>query len=41
MDSNTLQLQQMRTNSGFVAALDQSGGSTQAALSFYGIKEHA
>src|ERR1700731_2127090 len=41
MDSNTLQLQQMRTNPGFVAALDQSGGSTPAALSSYGIKEPA
>jgi fructose-bisphosphate aldolase class I len=41
MDSNTLQLQQMRTNPGFVAALDQSGGSTPKALSSYGIKEDA
>src|SRR6201993_4249100 len=41
MDDNTLQLEQMRTNPGFVAALDQSGGSTPKALSSYGIKEHA
>src|SRR5260370_411635 len=41
MDDNTLQLQQMRTNPGFVAALDQSGGSTPTALRSYGIKEDA
>jgi fructose-bisphosphate aldolase class I len=41
MDDNTLQLQQMRTKPGFVAALDQSGGSTPKALSSYGIKEDA
>lgn len=41
MDNNTLQLQQMRTKPGFVAALDQSGGSTPKALSSYGIKEDA
>src|SRR6201997_3678044 len=41
MDDNTLQLEQMKTNTGFVAALDQSGGSTPKALSSYGIKEHA
>src|ERR1700740_2662495 len=41
MDDNTLQLEQMRTNPGFVAALDQSGGSAPKALSSYGIKEHA
>jgi fructose-bisphosphate aldolase class I len=41
MDNNTLQLQQMRTSPGFVAALDQSGGSTPKALSSYGISEHA
>src|SRR6201993_571426 len=38
---DTLQLQQMRTKPGFVAALDQSGGSTPKALSSYGIKEDA
>jgi fructose-bisphosphate aldolase class I len=41
MDNNTLQLQQMRTNPGFIAALDQSGGSTPKALASYGIKEDA
>src|ERR1700758_3022360 len=41
MDDNTLQLEQMKTNPGFVAALDQSGGSTPKALSSYGIKENA
>src|SRR5580765_5188623 len=35
------QLQKMKTNPGFVAALDQSGGSTPKALSSYGIKENA
>src|SRR5499426_2819865 len=39
--SNTQQLQKMKTNPGFVAALDQSGGSTPKALSSYGIKEEA
>jgi fructose-bisphosphate aldolase class I len=38
---DTLQLQQMRTKPGFVAALDQSGGSTPKALSSYGIKQDA
>jgi fructose-bisphosphate aldolase, class I len=38
---HAVQLQQMRMNSGFVAALDQSGGSTPKALSSYGIKEGA
>lgn len=38
---DTGQLQQMRTKPGFVAALDQSGGSTPKALSSYGIKEGA
>ena len=35
------QLQQMKTKPGFIAALDQSGGSTPKALSSYGIKEDA
>src|SRR5438132_14221297 len=35
------QLQKMKTHPGFVAALDQSGGSTPKALSSYGIKENA
>jgi fructose-bisphosphate aldolase class I len=33
------QLQKMKTQPGFVAALDQSGGSTPHALRLYGIKE--
>jgi fructose-bisphosphate aldolase class I len=35
------QLQKMRTQPGFIAALDQSGGSTPGALRSYGIKEGA
>src|SRR5216117_19154 len=35
------QLQKMKTHPGFIAALDQSGGSTPNALRAYGIKEHA
>jgi fructose-bisphosphate aldolase class I len=35
------QLEQMRTHPGFIAALDQSGGSTPSALRSYGIKEGA
>jgi fructose-bisphosphate aldolase class I len=35
------QLQKMKTQPGFVAALDQSGGSTPKALAAYGIKEDA
>ena len=35
------QLQKMRTHAGFIAALDQSGGSTPSALRMYGIKEGA
>src|SRR5438132_2110441 len=35
------QLQQMKKRPGFVAALDQSGGSTPGALRAYGIKEGA
>src|SRR5438309_6868922 len=31
------QLQKMKTGKGFIAALDQSGGSTPKALSLYGI----
>src|SRR4029077_6260578 len=41
MDLNEQQLQQMKTHPGFIAALDQSGGSTQKALALYGIKEGA
>jgi fructose-bisphosphate aldolase, class I len=35
------QLQKMKTHPGFVAALDQSGGSTPGALKAYGIAEGA
>jgi fructose-bisphosphate aldolase class I len=35
------QLQKVRSGSGFIAALDQSGGSTPKALSQYGISEDA
>lgn len=38
---NKDQLQKLRTHPGFVAALDQSGGSTPHALALYGIKEHS
>ena len=37
----TEQLHKMKTHPGFIAALDQSGGSTPKALSSYGIKEGA
>jgi fructose-bisphosphate aldolase, class I len=39
MSNYTEQLQRMKADPGFVAALDQSGGSTPKALSSYGIKE--
>ena len=35
------QLQKMKNNPGFIAALDQSGGSTPHALALYGIKDHS
>lgn len=38
---NDQQLQKMKTQPGFIAALDQSGGSTPNALRLYGIKEGA
>ena len=38
---NKEQLQKMKSDPGFIAALDQSGGSTPHALSLYGIKEHS
>jgi fructose-bisphosphate aldolase class I len=38
---NEQQLQNMKTHPGFIAALDQSGGSTPGALRLYGIKEGA
>ena len=36
---NEKQLQQMTSKKGFIAALDQSGGSTPKALRLYGIPE--
>lgn len=39
MAANTEQLERMRTGKGFIAALDQSGGSTPKALSLYGVAE--
>jgi fructose-bisphosphate aldolase class I len=38
---NEQQLQKIQTQPGFIAALDQSGGSTPNALRLYGIKEGA
>ena len=38
---NEQQLQKMKIHPGFIAALDQSGGSTPHALRLYGIKEGA
>jgi fructose-bisphosphate aldolase, class I len=38
---NELQQQKMKMHPGFIAALDQSGGSTPEALRHYGIKEGA
>ena len=35
------QLRRMRSGSGFIAALDQSGGSTPKALRLYGVEESA
>ncbi len=41
LDLNREQLQKMKSHPGFIAALDQSGGSTPKALALYGIKEGA
>src|SRR5215475_7180671 len=41
MSNFTQQLHKMKTDPGFIAALDQSGGSTPGALKSYGIKENA
>src|SRR5262245_66242030 len=38
---NEEQIQKIKTRPGFIAALDQSGGSTPGALKAYGIKESA
>src|SRR5262245_63451513 len=37
----TQQLEKIRIHPGFIAALDQSGGSTPHALAAYGIKQDA
>jgi len=39
--SKSEQMQKMKKQSGFIAALDQSGGSTPHALALYGIKDHS
>ncbi|MCE2030508.1 fructose bisphosphate aldolase [Sessilibacter corallicola] len=39
MTSFTQQLEKIKTQKGFIAALDQSGGSTPKALRLYGIEE--
>ena len=36
---NTEQLEKVRSGKGFIAALDQSGGSTPKALKLYGVDE--
>ena len=41
MSSFDDQLQKMKTQPGFIAALDQSGGSTPKALRLYGVNEDA
>jgi fructose-bisphosphate aldolase class I len=38
---NEQQRQKIKTQPGFIAALDQSGGSTPSALKAYGLKENA
>jgi fructose-bisphosphate aldolase class I len=38
---NPQQLEKMKIHPGFIAALDQSGGSTPGALRLYGVKESA
>lgn len=38
---NEQQLQKVKSHPGFIAALDQSGGSTPKALALYGMKEDA
>src|SRR5213078_2708249 len=39
--ANEEQLQKIKTGPGFIAALDQSGGSTPKALRLYGIQENS
>ena len=38
---NTVQLERMKNDKGFIAALDQSGGSTAKALAIYGVQKEA
>ena len=38
---NQQQLEKMKNGKGFIAALDQSGGSTPKALRLYGVEETA
>ncbi|MEG0553165.1 MAG: class I fructose-bisphosphate aldolase, partial [Carnobacterium sp.] len=38
---NKDQLEKVKNNKGFIAALDQSGGSTPKALAIYGVLEDA
>jgi fructose-bisphosphate aldolase class I len=40
-DINSAQLDRMHSGKGFIAALDQSGGSTPKALSQYGVEENS
>ena len=39
--ANAAQIEQMTSGKGFIAALDQSGGSTPKALRLYGVEESA
>src|SRR5215831_3788783 len=41
MAVNKEQLRKIKTSPGFIAALDQSGGSTPKALRLYGIQENS
>ena len=41
MNMNQKQLGKMKNGKGFIAALDQSGGSTPKALRLYGVEESA
>ncbi len=41
MSTREQQLEKVRTQKGFIAALDQSGGSTPKALKLYGVNEDA
>lgn len=40
MTENTQQLEKVKSSGGFIAALDQSGGSTPKALKNYGVEEN-